>query len=330
MVDGIVRERPIAEARRPRGRRIARIAATAAGWAALLAGTLGVGLHYGTWRWEPVVPATSFASYLMLGAPVAIVMLASARRWVSAGLAVVAAGAAVWSQAPMLWPDGTAPAGPDLVVMQSNLELGGGDAEAVVREVRNGSVELLTLEELTPELLNRLDAAGLAEVLPYQYAAAASGGQGTGIFSRYPLQDGVKFEGFWLNNLRANMIHPERGPVTVFAFHPIPPLTWSQEWAHELSRIHDLLAEQTGQVVVGGDFNSTWDHAAYRKLLNDRYADSAELLGLGALPTWPNDRSWGPVIGIDRILIAGGHATALHSATIPGTDHRAIIARLRL
>ncbi|MGW4533017.1 endonuclease/exonuclease/phosphatase family protein [Nocardia sp. NPDC004340] len=301
------------------------------GWLLLAAGVAGIGLHYNSRVWEPAVLAASFASYLMVCALVAVLVLGLARRWVSAAVAVLVSATALWSQAPMLWPDGSAPPGTDLVMMQSNLLFGHGSAAAVVRAVREREVEVLTVEELTPELLSKLDAAGLADLLPHRFTApSSSAGQGTGIFSRYPLEDGVKFDGFWLNNLRATMIHPGRGPVTVFALHPIPPTLNAGVWAHELGRIRDILDQTTGQVVAGGDFNSTYDHAAYRNLVSGRYADSAELLGVGALPTWPTDRRWGPVIGIDRILIAQGHAVALSSYTIPDTDHRAVIARLRL
>lgn len=336
MVDEYTREQPVGElvAPRPAKRwtkgRIGRLLLAVIAWLFLIAGVVGVGLHYNTRVWEPVVLAASFASYFMVGALIAAVLFGLGRRWVSAALAVAVSALAIWTQAPMLWPDGSAPPGTDLVVMQSNLELGRGDADALVRTARENAAELLTIEELTPGLLDRLDAAGLAELLPYRFTAPSGGGQGTGIFSKYPIQDGVKFEGFWLNNLRATMIHPERGPITVFALHPIPPLVHTGVWAHELSRIGELLDEQTGQVVVGGDFNSTWDHAPYRNLLRGRYADSAELLGVGALPTWPTDRPVGPAIGIDRVLVAGGHATELHSIHMPGTDHRAVVARLRL
>lgn len=332
MINELAQDQPVTERITPRRRGLLGWTLLTFGWLFLLAGVVGVGLHYNSRVWEPAVLAASFASYFMVGALIAIALLAAARQWVSTALAVVVAATALWSQAPMLWPDGSAPPGTDLVVMQSNLELGGGSAETVVRTAREGGAELLTIEELTPGLLDKLDAAGLADLLPYRYAAPSGGGQGTGIFSRYPLQDGIKFDGFWLNNLRATMIHPDRGPITVFALHPIPPLLNAGVWAHELGRIGELLNEQTGQVVAAGDFNSTYDHAAYRNLLRGRYADSAELIGVGALPTWPTDKFWGraPIIGIDRVLIAGGHATAIHSTDIPGTDHRAVIARLRL
>ncbi|MEU0539695.1 endonuclease/exonuclease/phosphatase family protein [Nocardia sp. NPDC005978] len=301
-----------------------------AGWTGMVAAGAGVGLHYSTTAWEPAVLAASFASYLMVFAIPALLLFAITRRWVSTALAVVVTTAALWSQAPMLWPDGSAPPGTDVVVMQSNLMLGHGSPEAVVTAARDNSAEVLTIEELTPDLLIRLDAAGLADLFPHRFTAPSGGGQGTGIFSRYPLRDGVKFDGFWLNNLRATMIHPDRGPVTVFALHPIPPLSNADVWHRELTRIAEILEAQSGPVLVGGDFNATWDHAPYRSLLTGRYADAAELLGVAALPTWPTDRPFGPFIGIDRVLIAGGHALEINSHTIPGTDHRAVVARLRL
>ncbi|MEV6769760.1 endonuclease/exonuclease/phosphatase family protein [Nocardia sp. NPDC051030] len=300
------------------------------GWSALLVGLAGVGLHYNRWETLSLVLAASFAAQLMAASLVALVLFAVARQWRSAIAAVVVIAAALWSQLPMMWPDGTAPAGVDVTVMQSNLLFGKADADSVVQAVRDSGVEVLTLEELTPEILERLRRAGLGDVLPYDFTQASPGGGGTAIFSRYPLQDGVKFDGFSMNQLRATMIHPSRGRVTVFAFHPIPPNVDFAAWQHELRRIRELLDEQTGQVIVGADFNSTYDHALYRDLLNGRYADSAELVGVGVLPTFPEDQWWGPIIGIDRVLVAGGHATEVRSLTIRDSDHRAVVARLRL
>ncbi|NNH69790.1 endonuclease/exonuclease/phosphatase family protein [Nocardia uniformis] len=330
MINDLVRDQQVAEEiTRPR-RGLLGWLLLVSGWLLLLAGAIGVGLHYNSWVWEPAILVTSFASYLMVGTLIAIVLLGLARQWVSTALAVAVSATALWTQAPMLWPDGTAPAGTDLVVMQSNLFLGHGSPEGLVDAARDSGAEVLTLDELTPGLLDRLDAAGLADLLPHRYAAPSGGGQGSGIFSRYPLRDGIKFEGFWLNNLRATMIHPGLGPITVFALHPIPPLSNAEVWTRELGRIRELLDAESGRVVVGGDFNATYDHTAYRNLVSGRYADSTELLGVGAMPTWPTDRFWGPVIGIDRILVAGGHATAVHSLPITGTDHRAVVAHLRL
>ncbi|UFS99636.1 protein kinase domain-containing protein [Nocardia huaxiensis] len=300
------------------------------GWLLLLTGATGIVLHYVSWSnyWIGLVAA--FASYFMVGAFVALVLFLIGRQWRSAATALVASGVVLWSQLPMLWPDGTAPPGVDVTVMQSNLLFGGADVATVAHTVRDDKVDVLTLEELTQQALDGLLAAGITSELPYYHVEPAAGGQGSGIFSRYPLQDGVKIDGFLLHNLRATMIHPQLGPVTVFQFHPVPPLGNPGTWQRELQRVRDVLDQQPGKVVVGGDFNATFDHADYRNLLRGRYADAGELVGIGALPTWPEDKPGGPYIGIDKVLVAGGHATEVRSLTIPGSDHRAVVARLRL
>ncbi len=306
------------------------------GWLALLTGIAGVALYYGSWPFMTFVLAASFASYFMVAAPIAAVLFACARRWRTALAALFVTAAAVWSQLPMALPDGTAPSGVDVAVMQSNLLFGGADLDAVVRTVRDNDIDVLTLDELTPEAFRGVQSAGLLDELPYYYVETASGGAGGGIFSRYELTGAENLTGFLNRNVRVTMIHPELGPVTVFQFHPMPPNLDFDAWRRELRTIRDLLDQTPGKVIVGGDFNATYDHAPFRDLLRGRYADSAELLGVGALPTWPDGDSMGslteagPFIGIDRVLVAGGHATDIHTVTIPGTDHRAVVARLRL
>lgn len=299
-------------------------------WLALLTAVAGLALHYTAWQSMFVVLAASFASYLMLGSVFAAALFAIVRQWRSAAGALAVVAAALWTQFPMMWPDGTAPAGLDITVMQSNILFGHADPDAVVKTVRDNGVEVLTLEELTTEAVERLRVAGLEDALPYFHLEPDVGGLGSGVFSKYPLQDASKLPGYVNNNIRATLVHPERGPITVFQFHPVPANLNHGAWQNEMRMIRDLLDQQPGQVIVGGDFNATYDHSAYRDLLRGRYADAAELLGVGALPTWPDDQVVGPLIGIDRVLIAGGHATRIRSVSIPGSDHRAVVARLRL
>ncbi|WP_233434500.1 endonuclease/exonuclease/phosphatase family protein [Nocardia yamanashiensis] len=314
----------------PPWRRRVRTATAALGWVAFAAGSAGVVLHYFTWPTMLLALAASFASYFMVGAVIALVLFGLARQWRSAAIALVPVAAGLWAQLPMLWPDGSAPPGVDVAVMQSNLLFGHADVDTVVKAVRDNRIEVLTLEELTPEALARLRAAGLETELPYSYTAPASGGSGGGIFSRYPLQDGRKLDGFLMSNVQATMLHPDRGPVQVFQFHPMPPNLDFDAWSRELPRIREVLDQQTGQVIVGGDFNATYDHKPFRDILRGRYADAGELVGVGALPTWPEREYGGPHIGIDKVLVAGGHATEVRSLTIPDSDHRAVVAVLRL
>ncbi|MFQ6393771.1 endonuclease/exonuclease/phosphatase family protein [Nocardia sp. KC 131] len=300
------------------------------GWCAFTAGFAGVVLYFGSWQRQLVVLVASGASYLMIGAVVGLVLFLIARGWRSAAAAGVLLAAVVWTQLPIFVSDGHAASGAEVVVMQSNLLFGEADAETVVRAVEDNRVDVLTTDELTADIVARLAAAGLARSLPYQYLEPTSGGGGTGIYSRYPLRDTEKYDKFVLNQVSATMDHPRAGAVAVFAFHPIPPSLDFPAWSSEMRRIHEILDAQQGPAIVGADFNATRDHSAFRDLSRGRFTAAAELAGAGPLLTFPNDRRWGPVIGIDHILVADATCDEVRTLTVPGSDHRAMIARVRL
>ncbi|MFI6869306.1 endonuclease/exonuclease/phosphatase family protein [Nocardia sp. NPDC050406] len=299
------------------------------GWLALIIGCTGVALHYTAWERREIVLAASFAPYFMVGSVIALVLLLIVRGWRSAVVACGAVIAAAATQLTLFVPDGSATFDVEIPVMQSNLLFGKANADTVVQAVRDNRIDLLTLEELTPEVMRRLEAAGLDAELPYRVVAPAGGGAGGGIYSRYPLADGVTLTGFSMSNVRATMMHPRRGPITVFQFHPMPPNLDFTAWSQELRRIRELLEATSGPAIVGADFNATFDHYAYRQLLTGRFSDAAELSGAGRLVSWPQ-RPGVPIIGIDRVLVADGQAEGIRSLIIPDSDHRAVIARLRL
>ncbi|WP_328394480.1 endonuclease/exonuclease/phosphatase family protein [Nocardia sp. NBC_00416] len=103
-------------------------------------------------------------------------------------------------------------------------------------------------------------------------------------------------------------------------------------WADELSRLREILerSPQGRPVIAGGDFNATYDHSQFRALASGRFGDAAEQSGAGHLVTYPTDRWWPPVVGIDHILVAGGRAVAAETVGLPGADHRGLVARIRL
>lgn len=301
-----------------------------AGWAATAAAVLGLALHFGVSERRAAVLLASFASYLLLGAVLGLVFLALARRVRAAAIAAAVAAAAAWTQLPMFVPDRAAGDGPPLTVLTSNLLFGEADTAFVTDLVRQHRVDVLTVQELTVDAAVRLDAAGLAAELPHRYLHPGAGGGGTGIYSRYPLRDGRRLDGFELANLGATVDHPEAGPVTVFALHPVPPPLGFAAWRSEMATLRELLAATPVPAVVGADFNATRDHVAYRDLLTGPWADAAELAGAGPQLTYPADRSWGPLIGIDHVLVAGGSAESVRGIDVPGSDHRAVLARIRL
>lgn len=300
------------------------------GWLATVAGAAGVALHFSRVDSRITVLLASGAPYLMLCGLIGVVIFGVLRSRRSAAVAVVVVAVAVWTQIPLYVGDSGD--GRAVMVMQSNLLFDGADPQAVVDEVRDRKIEVLTVDELTPAAVEGLSRAGLDRTLPYRYLSPGTFATGTGIWSRYPLSDTVEFDGFVLNQLSATAEIPGIGPVSVYAFHPVPPVSGVQLWSDELSRLQAILgrAPSSRPVIVGGDFNATHDHAQYRAFASGRFGDAAEQAGAGHLVTYPTDKSWPPLIGIDHILVAGGHADRVETVDLPGADHRALVARIQL
>jgi endonuclease/exonuclease/phosphatase (EEP) superfamily protein YafD len=83
-------------------------------------------------------------------------------------------------------------------------------------------------------------------------------------------------------------------------------------------------------VIVAGDFNATLDHSVFRSAIAG-CADAAEQAGEGLTATWST--RWPRWLGpqIDHVLVTGGITTETLSVhDVPGSDHRAVLTRLRL
>lgn len=321
-------------------RRSLRVLIGILGSALLLFAAAGVGAHF----FGPVSTAvTLLASFSPLAIALAAVsgLLLAAARFRHAALAallVVAVGLAaqlplyVGDRAPV--PD---PAAPRIRIMQANLMLGSADAQALAEQVRSAGVDVLTVAELTGPAVDRLAAAGIDRSMPYSYLAPREGGGGEGIYSRYPLTGSAELGGLQHNNLRAAISVPGAQPVAVFALHPIPPYplpAW--RWALELDRIAAALAAEPLPLIVGADFNSTYDHERFRALLRGGgrdgavLVDAAEQLGSGIVATYPAN-TWLPaLLAIDRILTRGTTPSSFHRVQIPGSDHYGVIGEVLL
>src|SRR5262245_20750234 len=82
-------------------------------------------------------------------------------------------------------PEGEA--GPPLRVLTVNMHLGRASAPALVELVRTTRPDVLSVQEVTPELVRRLDAAGLGELMPQFVLAPRENARGTALYARMPL-----------------------------------------------------------------------------------------------------------------------------------------------
>lgn len=308
------------------------IAATVLGLTALVASATDVASN-------AVIAWASLGPYLLLGTVAGAVVAALARRPVllASALAVVAAGA--WTLGPLYVPGvrddrPASTSGPTIHVMQANLMVGQADPDALVRTVRERRVDVLTVQELTEDAVAALRVAGLDDLLPHRFLAPTpTGGAGAGIYSRFPVSAGRTLDGFGPTNLAATLDTGPGRPLILYAVHPAPPyLTPAPAWAAELERLDEELESVTGPapVVVSGDFNATYSHARFRDLLDSGYVHAADRVGGGLVPTYPADRRYPAVVGIDHILTRGATAISLDRIELPGSDHHGLVAVVRL
>ena len=91
------------------------------------------------------------------------------------------------------------------------------------------------------------------------------------------------------------------------------------------------LLQNSAAVIIGGDYNSTPDMRQFRDLLTNGYRDAVQQTGSGFAPTFKADSSWGPpLITIDHILTRNAVASSVRTVKVPGSDHRAVLATIKV
>ncbi|MFD4644234.1 endonuclease/exonuclease/phosphatase family protein [Lentzea sp. NPDC058436] len=277
-----------------------------------------------------MIAATSLTPYVtVLGLLVGLFALFR-RRWVI-GLTMTLVGVVlVANVAPRAFPDSRPNGvGQQVRLMTSNLLVGIADAEAIVREVRARRVDVLAMQELTPEMVSDLDRAGLKQVLPNRVFLDEPGGSGSGIASKFPLSRRDLTPPGTLQQAGALVDLPGQD-IEVVSVHPLPPVVTDgpEAWQRELAGLP--APDSTGAIrVLAGDFNATLDHVGLTRLLNKGYVDAADQVGKGLIHTWPsNSGFWPPPVTIDHVLVDSKIVVdTVDVFDVPGSDHRAVVTQ---
>jgi endonuclease/exonuclease/phosphatase (EEP) superfamily protein YafD len=311
---------------------LARRAAGVVGGAGIATGVVVLAVRQVGWTNRAGMIVSTMAPYLGV-APLAGTAVAAAGRQKAltvAGLATLVLFGA--SQLP-LYVGGPGVGGPSvpLRVLTSNTRYGFVAVDQLVGHVRDGDVDVLAVQELTPEAVARLAASGIGDLLPYEVLRPESGVGGAGLYSRFPLAQvtvPVEFGHAPIVATTTVVRDGARIPMTVASVHPRAPWPDStREWSDELARLAEWTDRISGAVVLAGDFNATNDHDQMRRFFDNGYIDGAARAGGGYLATYPSDRRYPPLIAIDHVLTRGGPVTTkIKSLTISGTDHRAVLA----
>jgi endonuclease/exonuclease/phosphatase (EEP) superfamily protein YafD len=300
-----------------------------AGWAAArLAGADRAALAPG---WA--VPVLSFTPQAAAAAWASVLLMRGRGTSTTAALAAAALTAAVAGRT--VRKPGRPADGPPLRLLTGNLLAGRADAATVIGLVGSTAADVLLVQELTDDAVERLRLAGLPGLLPHQVIMPAErGALGSGIYARYPLSEGLPLPAGHITRCSARLQLPGGGSAQLVCVHLPPPKAplsprATASWRAELAA---LPVPGADPVILAGDFNSTLDHAAFRGLLRRGYADAAARAGRGLDLTWgPGPRGRPALLTIDHVLAdrrCAVRRTSVHQ--LPGSDHRALFAELRL
>ncbi|KAB7790247.1 endonuclease/exonuclease/phosphatase family protein [Bifidobacterium leontopitheci] len=237
----------------------------------------------------------------------------------------------------------------ELRVMTLNCRYGRANADDIVAAVRERRIDVLALQELSKDLVKRLDAAGLPDLLPYRQLGVpqkdTDNGGFNGLWSRtkpvsstetmvtIPAADvpGMTFA--------LDEVHGRKSAIVAFASaHTKSPMRGPREWSNGIRRLAAMTAfgDTTGDqannriAVVMGDLNAVLDHPSFRELLRSGLTDASLQESRGHTNSFPSQVPW-PRIELDHVLFTGGvTAHDVASFVVRDTDHLALTATLEL
>ncbi|MEU2970906.1 endonuclease/exonuclease/phosphatase family protein [Nocardiopsis alba] len=317
---------------RPRNKWVSGLAVAVAVGLLLFSGLRLVGLERGF----PLVPLMAYAPLVLFTIPVLVVAFLLMRRFAAAGAAMVAFALLAIAILPRLIDEGPIPPevpGPELRVLTLNTHFGSVAPETIVDLAREHEMDVLTLQEVTPELYAGLEEAGLAEVLPYSMDHSAPAADGGTVHSVYPLtpvgDPGREIDSLSMPHTSLEVPGTAR-PVEVVSVHPMSPRRPSSMEAWEWGLLMLPPATEDTTRILAGDFNATLDHAAMRHVVFEGYVDAADVTGQGLTGTWPVGKPL-PKVALDHVLVDHRAAVdGLDFLDVEGTTHRALVADLTL
>jgi endonuclease/exonuclease/phosphatase (EEP) superfamily protein YafD len=274
-------------------------------------------------------------SVLVLTVPVLVLLTLIAgvlrkRGTALAGVVVLLLNA-VWL-APLWIADDPPRSGQKIVAMTLNMRYGLAAPSKILDRVRADKVDLLALEELTPQAVATLQADGLGAILPYQVLSPGEHSDGSGLWSRWPLTRGPDWDG--VHHMPGATVRVGGRDVVVRVVHPMRTRRFSAaEYRRDYRALtaHARALNPATPSIIMGDFNAGRDQQAFRSLLGDVWRDAPEVAGSGFTPTWNWWTFVPPMLALDHILIShqiGASRTVSFDA--PGSDHHGLLAWLVL
>ncbi|MFH8616580.1 endonuclease/exonuclease/phosphatase family protein [Streptomyces sp. NPDC017979] len=282
----------------------------------------------------PVPQLLAFLPWLLVptGAALLLALLARWRTgmiWAAAVLAVAGWFVRPYDTGLAEKPSGKVIAGVE--VLTSNVEFGNA-TEDLLAAIKREQPDLVFVQECAEEC-----SEGLAREIPladYPHRNVVEGklAFGSAILSKYPLRTAPGIDS---TLAQPNSVAEIAGrEVHLQLAHPMPPVpSGLGDWRRELGQLRTYAAGvKDAPGIIAGDFNSSQDHAAFRRVLDaGGLRDAAVLGGAARTPSWPTMVSRPLGTQIDHVLISEEFSVrSARFLELADTDHRALLTKLEL
>lgn len=215
----------------------------------------------------------------------------------------------------------------DVRVLSHNVDAANKDPQQTAQDLLAADADIVALEEITSGDLKVYKAA-FAKTYPHLVARGT-----VALWSKFPVEESESVDvGFaWTRALRAEVATPE-GKVAVYVAHLASVRIGATGFtSNQRNDTIKQLGQQISQeklagVIVMGDFNGTANDRSLAPLtFGLRSAQGAAGFGFGF--TWPAKF---PMARIDHIMIRGVTPTKAWVMKSTGSDHRPVVAELRI
>lgn len=264
-----------------------------------------------------------------LGVFVVVILVAAVLRRSATALIAVLLPLVVWLNVfGGLLTGKSAASGGNLTVATHNVNAGNPDPAGTAEQVAASGADVLALQELPTGQVSTYEEA-LAGT--YKYHSV----QGTvGVWSKYPMTDtvAVDIRMGWTRAMRSTVTTPE-GQVAVYVAHmPSVRVKLNAGFtANQRDNSADALGEAIARepvrrVVLLGDLNGTMNDRSLNAVTSQmRSTQGAAGDGFGF--SWP---AAFPMARIDHILVRGVEPTNAWVLPRTGSDHRPVVAEIRI
>jgi endonuclease/exonuclease/phosphatase (EEP) superfamily protein YafD len=194
----------------------------------------------------------------------------------------------------------------------------------VAEQMDQLAADVIVFTEYTAQHRDALSSSPVAERYPYRTDLAGPRGDGVAIWSAMPVEV-AEHPGTDSTSIDVTVNGPD-GRIRVVGVHLPTPLDDFASWSHDLRAAADIGRTVSGPTLLIGDFNASYWHPDFRRVLDAGFLDAHAPAGSGFSTSWPTTWPIPPFVRLDHALSAGGLvATDVEDFDVAGSDHLGMV-----